>query len=207
MNYETATNDQLWSIAEHDNSCPSHLLRGAVIEMIQRKMWNSIIVYAGKKAYRNVNYTLKYGLKLTYEDLLQIGYIEIIRIIDTFKQGMRTFKTYVIMCLITKFKKMKRDAETDRRKANIGTKDVGRLDEKLQERIFHSSVNVERFVINKIMLEDGWINLREVERQAILLEQEGYEQYEISKLLGFNKTYANVLLKRAYAKLRKTMGA
>jgi len=207
MDWTKATNEQLMVIANDDKDCPPSLLRELAVEMITRKMWDSIICYAGKQAYRNLNYTLEHGLKMAYEEFIHIGHIEIMRVVDKFQTGMRTFKTYVIMCLIAKFKKMKRDAEAEKRVANIGTKDVDRLDEKVRDKIFQSPVNVEKQVIDKVMIESAWNVLREVEKKAILLEQQGYEQYEIAEMLGVHKRYGNVLLKRAYNKLREQMGA
>lgn len=207
MKWHLATDEQLIVIANNDKDCPPSLLRELAIEMITRKMWDSIICYAGKQAYRNLNYTLEHGLKMSYEEFIHIAHIEIMRVVEKFQTGMRTFKTYVIMCLISKFKKMKRDAEAEKRLANIGTKDVDRLNEKLNNKIFQSPVNVEKHVINKVMIDSAWNVLREVEKKAILLEQQGYEQYEIAEMLGVHKRYGNVLLKRAYNKLKAQMGA
>ncbi|MBN8200495.1 hypothetical protein [Bacillus sp. NTK034] len=175
--------------------------------MIKRKLWDGIIMYAGKQAYRSLEGTLRYGLKMSNEEFIHIGHIEIIRVIDKFQTGMRTLKTYVIMCLIAKFKKMKRDIEADIRRANLAPDNVDALEEKLQIKIFQSPVNVERTVINKIMLEKSWHVLRDIEKRAILLEQQGYEQYEIAEMIGVHKRHGNTLLNRAYAKLRKQMGA
>lgn len=207
MKWHLATNEQLMNIANNDKDCPPSLLKELAVEMIKRKLWDGIVCYAGKQAYRNLNYTLEYGLKMTHEEFIHIAHIEIMRVIEKFQTGMRTLKTYVIMCLIAKFKKMKRDAEAEIRKANIGTKDVDRLEEKMQAKLFQSPVNVERTVINKVMIEGSWHVLRDIEKRAILLEQQGYEQYEIAEMIGVHKRHGNTLLNRAYAKLRKQMGA
>jgi RNA polymerase sigma factor (sigma-70 family) len=208
MRYEIATDEQLLCIAESDHECPSSLLEGVALEMIKRKLWDGIIIFAAKQVFRNVEFVLKQRLFMDWQELIHIGHIQIMKKVHTFKTGMRTFKTFVIMILKGKFMHMLRDCQAEMRYANIGTVDMAGLDEKIQDKIFHSPVNVERTVINRMMLEEGFRVLREVEKQAILLEQLGYEQYEISTMLGFkNKTYANCLINRAYAKLRKQMGA
>ncbi len=208
MNWTNATNEQLKAIAFHDNSIPTHLASGVALEMIYRKLWSGIIVYAAKKAYRNVKYTLELSLKMTFDELIHIGHIEIMESLKKYQPGMRTIKTYVIMHLIGRFINLKRAAEQEMRIANIGTKDVDRLEEKVRDKLFQSPVNVERQVINKVMIDSAWTVLREVEKKAVLLEQQGYEQYEIAEMLGYkSKTHGNTLLKRAYAKLRKQMGA
>jgi RNA polymerase sigma factor (sigma-70 family) len=146
-------------------------------------------------------------LKITHKELIQIGQIEIINQVERFKPGMRTFTSFICMCLIAKFKKIRRDAKTEKRIANIDTKDVDRLEIKMQERIFQSPINVEQYVINKITIEECWHVLREVEKKAILMDMQGYTQYEIAETFGFSKTYGITLLKRAYKKLRKAMVA
>jgi RNA polymerase sigma factor (sigma-70 family) len=208
MNYTLATDTELMTIVNSDNNCPTHLLSGVAIEMIKRKLWNGVILCAGEKAYHNLNFILSHILKMRHDEFIHIGTIEIVRILETFNPGMRTFKTYVIMCLIAKFKKLKRAAEQEMRRANIGALDVNGLPTKIQDRIFQSPINVEQYVINKITLEENWNVLREIEKKAILLEQYGYKQCEISEMLGFkSKNHANTLLNRAYAKLRNSMGA
>ncbi len=205
MNYDNATNQQLLTIINHDKECPTDLLGGVNLELIKRRLWDGIIMYAAKQAFINLNFVLKHRLQMDHEELIHIGHIEITKQLERFKQGMRTFKTFVIMCLISKFKKMRRDCTAEMRYSNIGTKDVDNLDEKIQTKIFQSPVNVERAVINKLTLEGVWHILNNSEKKAIALEQYGYSQYEISGILGFNKTYANTLLNRAYKKLRKEL--
>jgi RNA polymerase sigma factor (sigma-70 family) len=207
MDFTKATNDQLMIIAQYDNSCPSSLLRGLAVEMMKRHLWDNLIVYAGRQAFINLNYTLSHLLKISHKELIQIGQIEISQQVERFKPGMRTFTSFICMCLIAKFKKLKRDAKTEKRIANIDTKDVDRLEIKMQEKIFQSPINVEQYVINKITIEECWDVLRDVEKKAILMDMQGYSQYEIAETFGFNKTYGITLLKRAYKKLRKAMVA
>ena len=205
MKYNLATNKQLMTIAQYDKDCPPSLLRGLAVEMIKRKMFDNLIVFSARRALINLNYTLTHMLKINHQELIHIGHIEIIRIVDRFKTGMRTFTSYIVMCLIAKFKKMKRDAAAEKRVANIQTKNVDTLDLKIQEKIFQSPVNVEQFVINKIMIEKSFSVLREVEKKAVLLDQEGYTQYEIAKMLGYRDNYGFTLLRRAYKKLRREL--
>jgi RNA polymerase sigma factor (sigma-70 family) len=206
MDYTLATNDQLKAIASHDKYCPSSLLRGLAVEMISRHLFDNLIMFAGRQAYRSLNYVLK-KLNIKHSELIHIGHIEILHVVDKFKPGMRTFTSYIVMCLIAKFKKMDRDAHTEKRMANIGTKNVDALEEKMQEKIFQSPVNVEKYVIDKITIEECWPVLREVEKKAIVMDLQGYSQYEIALALGFKKTYGITLLKRAYEKLRKALVA
>jgi DNA-directed RNA polymerase specialized sigma subunit len=103
---------------------------------------------------------------------------------------------------------MLRDVHVEKRRSNIGNKSVDKLPEELQTRIFRSHENVEKKVINKIMIENGIEKLKEREQQAIYLTMQGYQQYEIANMLGFkNKMSGHKLLNRAYSKMRKYIGA
>jgi RNA polymerase sigma factor (sigma-70 family) len=207
MDYSLASDKQLRMIAQYDPDCTPSLLEGVAIEMIKRRLWDGIIMYAAKQTYYNVRETLTTKLQVDNEEFIHLAHIEIMRIVSLFKPGKRNFKSYVIMCLISKFKHLRRDAEALKRKANLYTENVDGLDPKLQESMFQSPMNVEKYVIDKITLENFLKPLREVERQALYLEAMGYTQFEIAEQLGFsNRNYGNVLMKRVHKKLKK-MGA
>jgi RNA polymerase sigma factor (sigma-70 family) len=206
MDYSLASDKQLRMIAQYDPDCSPSLLEGLAIEMIRRRLWDGIIMYAAKQTYFNVVETYTTKLQMNYEEFIHVSHIHILMMVERFQPGRRNFKSYVIMCLISYFKHIRRDAEAQKRKANLFTENVDGLDPKLQESMFQSPMNVEKYVIDKIMLEEYLKPLREVERQALYLEAMGYTQYEIATQLGFKPTYGNVLLKRVHKKLKK-MGA
>jgi RNA polymerase sigma factor (sigma-70 family) len=207
MDYLKASDKQLRMIAQYDPDCTPSLLEGVAIEMIKRRLWDGIIMYAAKQTYFNVQETLKTKLQMNNEEFIHIAHIHIMRMVERFQPGRRNFKSYIIMCLISHFKHIRRDAEALKRKANLFTEDVDGLDPKLQESMFQSPMNVEKYVIDKITLENFLKPLREVERQALYLEAMGYTQFEIAEQLGFsNRNYGNVLMKRVHKKLKK-MGA
>jgi RNA polymerase sigma factor (sigma-70 family) len=206
MDYSLATDKQLRMIAQYDPDCSPSLLEGLAIEMIKRRLWDGIIMYAAKQTYFNVKETLTTKLQMDNEEFIHIAHIHILKSVEKFQPGRRNFKSYIIMCLISYFKHIRRDAEALKRKANLFTENVDGLEPKLQERMFQSPVNVEKYVIDKITLENMLKPLREVERKALYLEAMGYTQYEIGEQLGFKQQYANVLLKRIREKMKK-MGA
>jgi RNA polymerase sigma factor (sigma-70 family) len=206
MRWELATDKQLRMIAQYDIDCSPSLLKGVAIEMIKRRLWDGIILYAAKKIYFNVKETYTYKLQMTYEEFIHVAHIEILKVVEKFQPGRRNFKSYVIMCLMTHFKKIIRDAEAMKRIANLRAEDVDGLEPKMQDKIFQSPVNVEKYVIDKITLEERLKPLSEVERKALYLSAMGYTQYEIAEMFGFKKTYGNVLLTRARNKM-KNVGA
>jgi RNA polymerase sigma factor (sigma-70 family) len=207
MRYELATNKQLMSIINHDKDLPTHLLSGLVEESIKRGLWDAIIIYAGKRAYHNVPYVLSNILKIEKSDLFQIAYIEIVRIIDTFKPGIKSFKDYVIMCLIGKFHVIRDYATREKRSSDLKTEDIDDLPSLGQGTVLTSPLNVEKYVINKITIEEVWDVLREIEQKAIKLYLIGYTQWELSEMLGLSRRSGQTILARAYAKLRKAMVA
>lgn len=202
MKLDLATDQQLMNIVNYDKECPNNLLLQVTEEMLKRKLWHDIIFYSAKLVYRHVNKVLNTILFMDRNDLYQIGHIEIFKAVENFKQGKRTFKTFVIMVLKMKFAKLIRDANAQMRQTDFNKIYIENMDDKEQDRYFNSQFNVEKYVINKMFIQEQLTKLRDVEIKAIQLELQGYGQYEISERLGFSKTYANVLLKRAYQKLR-----
>lgn len=204
MRYHMATNEQLHFILGYEKDCPTHLLSGVVEELAKRNELKGYVKYAAKKSIKNIDNVLKEILKMDWQDIIQIGMIEIFHQSEKFKPGMRTPKTFFIMCLMAKFNKLLRDCKAEKRIANTFTKDHEALDEKIQEAIFKSPVNVERYVINKIMLEDLMGDLTSKERTALVMLNEGHTQAYISKCLGYKSpNSANMLINRAYDKMRK----
>jgi RNA polymerase sigma factor (sigma-70 family) len=205
MDYSKATNDQLLIIVNQDKDCPTHLLSGVAVEMIKRRLWDGVILYSAKRTFNNVIYVLESLLKMDDEELIHIGHIYIMERLKGFKQGKRTLKTYLIMCLCSMFGKLLRDAQADKRRSNIQTQEVDSLPEIVQIKIFRESTNVEKEVINKIMLENALSCMRENERKAILLELMGYQKNEVKVMLGYHPN-ANLLTK-AHRNLRKYLEA
>lgn len=203
MRYENATDTQLNNIFNHDKDCPTNLLVGVVQEMMNRKLLNYYIRYS-IKSIKNLHNVLRTILKMEFDDLMQIGLITINEQAQKFRPGNRTPKTYFIMCLVSKFMKLLRDAKADKRSANTFTYDYETLDEKIQDALFRSPENIERYVINKLEVESYLSRLSEKERQAIIWLNEGYPQSTISKWLGYSsRNSANILIKRAYEKIRR----
>jgi RNA polymerase sigma factor (sigma-70 family) len=203
MKWELATNQQLKTIIDNDKDIPTPLLSGVVLEMIQRNMWEQIIFYSARKAYRNYSYVIENILRMDFEEFIQIAHIELLEVVKKFQPGMRTFKTYAIMCLIGKFTVLLQNATAKKRASNINTYNV----DTIPSSVFQSTENVEKYVINKITIEEAWDVLRDIEKQAITLEYLGYTKQELAVMLGFKARSGKTILSRAYAKLRKAMVA
>jgi RNA polymerase sigma factor (sigma-70 family) len=168
-------------------------------------MLDGIILFSAQKVYRNLVFVLEYRLKMDVQELIHIGHIEILKRLPGFIPGTRTVKTYLIMCLTSKFSKMIRDILADKRKSEVNSLQVDKLPETIQNYVFRSNQNVENEVINKIMLEQALTHLREVEKKAIQLELMGYHKREVAVLLGYH-SHSNIVNK-AHTKLKKYMEA
>jgi RNA polymerase sigma factor (sigma-70 family) len=205
MDYSKATNNQLLLIVSQDKDCPTHLLSGVAVEMIKRRLWDGVILYSAKRTFKNVIYVLERLLKMDDEELIHIGHIHIMKRLKGFIPGSRTLKTYLIMCLSSFFGSMMRDAQTDKRKSNVKTTQVDSLSEFVQTRIFRSNTNVEKEVINKIMLEEALAQMKPNEQKAIKLELMGYQKNEIKIMMGYHPN--GNLITKAHRNLRKYLEA
>lgn len=203
MDYSLATDKQLKIIVQSDKDCPPSLIEGVAIEMIKRNLWNGYIFYAAQQSFHNVKPTILYTLQMSIEEFVQVSHIEIVKMVEKFQPGKISFKSYVILCLTSYSRQLLRNAKAVKRKANLFTEEVSALDPKLQDRILRSPMNVEKYVVDKITLEDYLNRLNEKERKALYLEAAGYTQFEIAEQLGYHKKTGGKLIRRTYEKLRK----
>lgn len=201
MNFDHATDKQLMTIVNSDKYCPNHLLKMVAEEMIKRRLWDNLIFYSAKRIYKHVD-IMASRLNMDREEIYHIGHIEIIEAANKFKQGMRTFKTFVIMLLTTRFTKILRHARAEMRINEMDKDYIDNLDEKAKDYYFKSNIDIEQHVINKIIIEEQLSKLRSIDRKAIELDLKGYSTYEVAQSLGYVKTYGSVILKRAYEKLK-----
>jgi RNA polymerase sigma factor (sigma-70 family) len=203
MDYSLADDKQLKTIVQSDKDCPPSLLEGVAIEMIKRNLWSGYIFYAAQQVFHNVQTTILYTLQMSEEEFEHVSHIEIVKMVEKYQPGKISFKSYVILCLISYYRQLLRNAKAVKRKANLFTEEVSTLDPKLQDRMFRSPVNVEKYVIDKITIEDYLSRLNEKERKALYLEAAGYTQFEIAEQLGYHKKTGGKLIRRTYEKLRK----
>jgi RNA polymerase sigma factor (sigma-70 family) len=198
IDYVKATNNQLMAITGFDRELPIDFVDELAQEMVKRGLWIGLIQSASKRAYGNLRYVRKNILRLDWEDLIQHGHIEIVESARKYIPGRMTLKTFLFMCLVSMFNKLREKAEAEKRKSDLGTTSV----DELPEIIFCSHQNVERFVINKILFEEGCLALRDVERRAVTLWILGNTMSEVGIEMGYKKSTAKTLIIRAFKKLR-----
>ncbi|MGE7650510.1 sigma-70 family RNA polymerase sigma factor [Peribacillus frigoritolerans] len=183
--FSKATNEQLETITKHDPNCPIPLLRKVVEEMLNRNLFDRVIVSCFKSAVGNIE-RMKEVYKLDMEDFLQIGRMEIFRAVDRFDadRGM-TFSSFIFMVVNHEFGKFitiltakKRDLCNEFSYHAETNSETELID------FFTANTNVEKYVINKIMIELLIERVTKHQKEVILLKLEGYNDVEIGERLG-----------------------
>lgn len=184
-----ASNHQLEVIVKYEN-CSTHLLGGAVIEMLNRGLFDRIIGGCIRKIVRGLD-KLDQTYGLAYEDLMQIGRIEVIKAIEEYNP--RKGKNFVsfawlkvksqIIKELTYLEAEKRDTKNTisyNAKTDEGTEILSLFEDKKN--------NVEKYVVNKVTIEQLLERVNEYQKTVILYRLKGYTFPEIADLLG-KKSY------------------
>jgi RNA polymerase sigma factor (sigma-70 family) len=143
--------------------------------------------------------------KISEEDLLQIGRTAIYEALDKFTPGKgKAFSSYAYMVanseLIMFIRKLQRGKRDPRKVTSLNEK----LDENGEyEMYFPSPVNIEKYVLNKIELEESLKQINDYQRKVILLRWQGYTYEEISGMTGKTINAVNKTYLKAIGKMRK----
>jgi RNA polymerase sigma factor (sigma-70 family) len=184
MDFENATDNQLWTIIKHDNDCPLSLLRGAVIEMLNRNLFDRIILHA---ALRVIKIDIVEKLyKMSKDDFLQIGRLEIFKRIQNYQYGKgQTVTSFIYMLVKHEMIKVLDKLEAKKRD---NRKDIS-MESKLEDGkdfgvfLHDQKMNVEKYVINKLTVEDLLQKVNKHQRKVLYYRMQGYEFHEISELM------------------------
>jgi hypothetical protein len=157
MNYTKATNKQLDAIFTHDNDCPNELLLGLVEEMMRRRLFDGMIVHVVQGLMRSYN----------KEEVIQLCHVRIYQMVKNFKQGNLPFKRMTFLCIERTIKNLITHMNTQKYKLNEFA---------LQNEIpvIKDMSNVEKTVIQKIVLEEQLNKLTAKERYIIDKFLKGY---------------------------------
>lgn len=203
MNFTLATDKQLNIIVTHEYDCSPSLLRGAVLEMLDRGLFDKIIA---KVMYTTVDTKqLDRVFSVGEDDLMQIGRWEVIKALDTFNQSKgKNFISYIyqnikceLMNEVTTLFAAKRDCSKttsyNRELAKGVTLEMFLADKK------H---NVEKYVINKITVEQLMENLSDYQKKLIAKKLEGYTYQEMGEMFGKNYRTIHVNVQKAFDQMR-----
>lgn len=205
MNYSIATDKQLKTIVNYDKGCSPHLLRGVVTEMLKRNLLDDLIYHIAMKLYRNVEVRLS-CMNMDLEDLLQIGYMEIIKAAHNFKPGKSSFKSFAYMCIWSKLTKLARDSMSDTRKGEERKLSLDSFNEEVDDKTYiflDTETNVERSVIRQMEWEEQMNKLLPRQREIIYYRLQGYSLRYLA--LNKYKVSGNVIHQQ-YKKALKKMG-
>jgi RNA polymerase sigma factor (sigma-70 family) len=186
MRYELATDDQLWTIVKYDyKNCPPSLLRGAALELLNRNLFDRLIRGVIQKTVRYKYTEKRCGIGL--EDLLQIGRLKIYKVINQYNPKRGTSLTsFLYLAIKSEFQKVLITANTEKRDNSKETSYQNKMEEGKEYEVFFydKAVNVEKYVINKVTLEQMLKGLNQHRRTVVYYYMQGYTFEEISKILG-----------------------
>ena len=181
--FSKATDEQLECIVRFDSDIPTSLLGRVVEEMLNRNLFDRVINSCIQSVV-NVE-RMKNIYKLDIEDFMQIGRMEIFRAVDRFEtdRGM-TFSSFIFMVVKHEFGKFitiltakKRDLCNEfSYHTEIGETEL--ID------FFTANTNVEKYVINKLMIEQGMERITDRQKEIVMMKLEGYTDIEIGEILG-----------------------
>lgn len=205
MRWEKASDNQLNIIIKYEYDCPLPLLEGAVIEMLNRGLFDRIIaecIHFITKDIKKVEQVHCVG----FDDFLQIGRIEVLKALKLFnpKRG-KNFMSFVYLKVKSEIIKRIEALEAQKRDSrkvssyNQQTEDGTEFVE-----FFSSRINVEKYVINKVLLEQLLNKVNPHQRSVLTLKLKGYTFVEISEILGRgNYKSMHQAYKLALGKMRK----
>jgi RNA polymerase sigma factor (sigma-70 family) len=185
MDYESATNQQLLVIAKHDTTCPRSLLSEVVVEMLNRNLFDRIIPDVIHRVMKIEVVERIY--KISFEDFMQIGRTEIWKAVERFDgtKGKNFFSfaytvaKHEIIRQIVKIEASKRDTRNDV-SYQQETEQGDEYEIFLQDRY----VDVERYVVNKVTLEQLLKRVNQHQKAVLYYRLQGYTFHEISQILG-----------------------
>lgn len=185
MRYELATDNQLLTIIKHDKDCPHSLLSGAVLEVLNRGLFDQVIGDCLRRVIKNIK-KFEQVHQVSSQDFMQMGRIFVLEALKRFKANKnKSFMSFVFLRVKHEFIKQVIHIEAqkrDNRKVcsyQVQTEQGDEIGD-----FFPSKVNVETYVVNKVTLEQLLKRVNDHQRKVILYRLQGYTFTEISKLLN-----------------------
>ncbi|MGE7880357.1 sigma-70 family RNA polymerase sigma factor [Peribacillus muralis] len=202
MKMYLATDTQLEEITKHDHDCPPSPLGEVVEEMLNRNLFDRMITHCCKMVFGSFN-RMKELHSMELEDFLQIGRTAVFKAVKMFEPGKgKSFSSFVHMFIKQRIVECIKFLERERRDQRNEFRDIETEEGLNILDLMPSRTNVEKFVINKIMIEDFLNQLTERQRQVMELYLKDHNFEEIAEILGrkgkgrsLNKTYNDAMKK------------
>lgn len=185
MNWTIATDQQLIIITTYEYDCSPSLLRGAVIEMLNRGLFDRIIA---KCVHTFVNLEMMERLhKISVEDFMQIGRIEVLKGLEEFDPSRgKNFMSFVFMKVKSQLIKEVTALSTIKRDCSNVMSYHQEMDQgnTFEQFLPDHKTNVEKYVVNKVTVEQLIKRLNKHQKKVILYRLQGYTFKEISEIFG-----------------------
>lgn len=189
MNIQAATNKQLQIIMNYDNEISNNLLKQVIYEMIDRGLMKSFITYCSMTFWGKHNKN-KYILGLELADIIQLGYVGLLKALNRFNPGKMSFATFSRYYIkaewqsaIRKFNTEKRSSERNGISINQKINDEGTTICDL----IPSTKNLEKKVLLKVHFESQLENLTPKQKFVIIKHLQGYQTKEIGLMIGSSR--------------------
>lgn len=186
MNWTIATDKQLLTIVKFDQDCPHSLLSGAVTELLARGLFDRFIADCIHRVTGNIE-TVQHVHMVGLDDFMQIGRMEVIHALDDYDntkgKAFTSFAYLKIKHRIIKEMEYLEAQKRDSRKVFSYHNETSEGTEIIELMIDRTN-DVERYVINKVTVEQLLKRVNRHQRNVILHRLKGYTFAEISKLLG-----------------------
>jgi hypothetical protein len=186
MRWHTADNEQLEIIFNHEFDLPNHLLVGLVEEMMTRKLFDGMIINLANKLMGHYN----------RDEVLQTGYLAVFQLARIFKTNKLSFKT---MCFIAIERRLKTIIAVKLQKKNFMNEQA--LVNEVP--VMVDTMNVERTVIRKLMLQEQLSKLSNKQLDIITRFLDGYSLAWIGANIYNQDTSA---IRYQFLKALKNMG-
>lgn len=202
MDLKKATNKQLKVIMNYDNDVPRELLKQVVNEMVDRGMIEHFILYCAKLFWKRIAKN-KTQLGLEVSDVIQLGYMGILKALDRYEPGNLSFASFSRFYIKGEWQSFIRKFNTEKRMSERHKTSIDRAINAEGDSFgafIPSKVSVERNVILKVHFESQMDLLTPIQKLIVLKHLQGYTTKELSLVTG--KTRQNVE-KHFYNALKK----
>lgn len=186
INWTIATDNQLLTIIEHEKDLPSSLLRGAVIEGLNRGLFDSLIADCIRRIFPDLKLTEQMQ-KMSLEDFMQLGREYAFKALERYnpKRGMN-FMSFVHLRVKGEMYKLRQGFQYQKRDANKLVSMNNKTDEGTEYAEFFRDpyIDVEKYVIDKVLAEELLSRVNEHQQKIVMYRLQGYELNEIAEILG-----------------------
>jgi RNA polymerase sigma factor (sigma-70 family) len=203
MDWSLATDKQVQTIINHDGQCPPSLLYQALEEAVRRDLYNHYMWAFVTKRFKAVRFA-EYVLDIPFDELKLIFYTQAFNALEKYKPGKNSFLSFWTRFMNSKLRDISRDRKAGKRQGEtVSMESMNREDEESYETQLVSDLNVERLVINRMVIAELLSKLSPLEKEVILWREKGYDFKEIGERLGFSTSYMNKAHKVALAKMKE----